>query len=312
MKDSGYRWVVLGAGGFIGTNLCRRLAQEGAQVVAFGRRANFPDALEGCTWLEGDFFNEVDLTAALQGAQFVVHALSTVTPAKSNEVPIVDIEENLIGTLRLINACIIQGVARLIVLSSGGTIYGANVPVPTPEDATTDPLCSYGIVKLAVEKYLAIYRRQGLLDSIVLRVANPFGPYQVAKGQGVIAATLQRFLTGQAAEIWGDGTVTRDYVYIDDVVDAIIASAELVNENAPRLYNIGSGLGRSLNEVIADITELHGAVDVVRKPGRTVDVPVSILDIQRARRFLAWQPRTEWRDGLFSTYQWFQNTKSRL
>ncbi len=300
------RWVILGAGGFIGTNLCQRLVQHGANVVAFGRRASFPEALEGCTWVSGDFLNQADLATALEGAEVVVHAVGTVTPAKSNEFPITDIEENLIGTLRLINLCIEKGVQRLIVLSSGGTVYGSDAPVPTSEDAANDPLCSYGIVKLAVEKYLAVYRRQGLLDSVVLRVANPFGPYQLLKGQGLIAAAMQKILIGQPFEIWGDGTVTRDYIYIDDVVDAILAAAKLTDASAPRLYNIGSGVGRSINSVIASITEIHGRFDIIRQLGRTVDVPVSVLDIQRARHFLGWHPCTEWETGLRLSYRWYQ------
>jgi len=312
MNAKDHHWVVLGAGGFIGTNLCRRLVQDGANVVAFGRCASLPEALEGCSWVSGDFLNQAALAAALEGAEVVVHAVGTVTPAKSNEFPIMDIEENLIGTLRLINLCIEKGVKRLIVLSSGGTVYGSEVSVPTPENAANEPLCSYGIVKIAVEKYLAIYRRQGLLDSVVLRVANPFGPYQLPKGQGLMAAAMQKILMGQPFEIWGDGTVTRDYIYIDDVVDAILAAAKLTDPNAPRLYNIGSGVGRSINEVIACIADIHGHIEITRQPGRAVDVPVSVLDIQRARHFLDWSPRPRWEESLRTTYLWFQqNSRAR-
>ncbi len=306
MNLTGQNWVVLGAGGFIGTNLCSRLAQSNANVVAFGRSSKFSSVLAGCQWMAGNFFNPTDMAKALEGAEIVVHALSTVTPANSNEFPITDIEENLVGTLRLMELCSQKGVKRLIILSSGGTVYGPNVPVPTPEDAANEPLCSYGIVKLAIEKYLAIYRQQAKLDSVVLRVANPYGPYQLPKGQGVIAAIIQKVLMNQSPEIWGDGSVTRDYVFIDDVVDAIIAAAQLNGAKMPRLYNIGSGVGRSLNEVVASIAEIHGQIDIIRRPGRTVDVPVSLLDIQRARDYLNWAPRTEWKEGLRSTYAGWQ------
>ncbi len=305
MKNNTRHWVVLGGGGFVGTNLCRRLTRAGVQVVAFGRSSGFPDALRGCRWVSGDFFNTDDLAAVLENAEYVVHAISTVTPAKSNELPIKDVEENLIGSLRLIHLCIAKGVKRLIVLSSGGTVYGPDVAVPTQEDATNHPLCSYGVVKLAVEKYLAIYRHQGLLDSVVLRVANPYGPYQQPKGQGVIAATVQKILLSQPAEIWGDGTVTRDYIYIDDVVDAIMAAARLDDDSAPRLYNIGSGIGRTINEVIDSLCKIHGPIEVLRQPGRTLDVPVSVLSIHRAQQFLGWTPRTDWQEGLSATYGWF-------
>ncbi|MDD5123591.1 NAD-dependent epimerase/dehydratase family protein [Methylovulum sp.] len=306
MNFTGQRWVVLGAGGFIGTNLCVRLVQNGANVVAFGRSLGFARALTGCQWVVGDFFNPRDLANILEGADIVVHALSTVTPAKSNESPINDIEENLIGTLRLLELCKTKGVARLVFLSSGGTVYGPDVSVPTVEDEANEPICSYGVVKLAIEKYLAIYRQQQQLDSVVLRVANPFGPYQLPKGQGVIAATIQKVLMGQPPEIWGDGNVVRDYIYIDDVIDAILAAAQLDGSQAPRLYNIGSGVGKSLNEVVNGIAEIHGAIHIKRLPGRAVDVPVSILNIQRAERFLNWRPHTDWKLGLRLTYSWFE------
>lgn len=307
MNLAGQRWVILGAGGFIGTNLCNRLAQRGANVLAFGRRLSFPEALTGCQWMTGDFFNLSDLANALEGAEIVVHAISSCTPAKSNESPITDVKENLIGTLQLIDLCIAKNVKRLIMLSSGGTVYGTNVPIPTQENATTDPICSYGIVKLAVEKYLAIYRQQARLDSVVLRVANPFGPYQLSKGQGVIAATFQKVLMNQSPEIWGDGAVIRDYIYVDDVVDAIVAAAKLNNALAPHIYNIGSGVGRSLNEVFDSIAEIHGQIDIIKRPGRAVDVPTSILDISQAQHFLQWQPRAQWHESLLSTYIWFQS-----
>ncbi len=300
------RWVVIGAGGFIGTNLCRRLVMEGHDVVAFGRKANFPEVLEGCRWIEGNFLNQADLEVAIENAEFVVHSLSTVTPATSNESPILDVEENLIGTLRLIELCSKKNVQKLIVLSSGGTVYGNNVPVPTPEDARNEPICSYGIVKLTIEKYLALHRLQSNLDSVVLRVANPFGAYQLVRGQGVVAAMIDSVLKNKPVEIWGDGSVIRDYIYIEDLIDAILAAAKITNSNIPRIYNIGSSVGRSLNEVIASITKIHGSFEVTRLSGRIVDTPVSILDISRAKKFLNWHPKIEWASALDLTYSWFE------
>ncbi|MBK8815437.1 MAG: NAD-dependent epimerase/dehydratase family protein [Methylococcaceae bacterium] len=298
------RWLVIGAGGFIGSSLCRKLTKEGEIVTAFGRKPKFPEGLEDCRWIVDDFLNEKALSNAMEEAEFVVHALSTVKPAKSNESPIIDVKENLIGTLKLIELCKAKGVKKLIFLSSGGTVYGPGVPVPTPEDCAHEPICSYGVVKLAIEKYLAIQQYQGLLDSVVLRVSNPYGPYQLAHGQGVIAAVIERLLANKPAEIWGDGSVIRDYIFIDDVIDAIIAATQLVDHHAPRIFNIGSGVGRSLNMVIDSIAEIHGKADIQRLPGRIVDVPVSILDIQRANRVLHWHPRTDWMNGLATAYEW--------
>lgn len=303
-KQNVRRWLVIGAGGFIGSNLCRKLIREGENVTAFGRKSSISEDIEDCRWVVDDFLNQTSLASALDKVEFVVHALSTVKPVKSNEAPIVDVKENLIGTLKLIDLCKAKGVKKLIFLSSGGTVYGPGVPVPTPEDCAHEPICSYGVVKIAIEKYLAIQRYQGLLDSVVLRVSNPFGPYQLAHGQGVIAAIIERLLAGKPAEIWGDGSVIRDYIFIEDVLDAIIAASQLDDHHAPRIFNIGSGTGRSLNMVIDSIAEIHGKADIERLPGRIVDVPVSILDIQRANRVLNWHPRTEWMNGLTTTYEW--------
>jgi UDP-glucose 4-epimerase len=305
-KILGQRWLVLGASGFIGTNLCRRLVQGGAEVVAFGRQTNMPVQLEGCRWVAGNFFDQDSLAVAMDEAEIVVHSISTVIPATSNESPINDVKENLLGTLKLLDLCKRKAVKRLLVLSSGGTIYGPNVTIPTPENAPNEPICSYGIVKLAIEKYLQLYRRQGELDSVVLRLANPFGPYQRMGGQGLIAAVIHKILQNQPVEIWGDGSVIRDYIYIADVVDAILSAAELNNFNNPFIYNIGSGVGRSVNTVIESLMEIHGAITVDRLPNRHIDVPVSILDICRAESFLDWRPQTDWMDALQLTYSWFK------
>ena len=303
---SGQKWLVLGASGFIGVNLCRKLIKSGADVVAFGRKPKVPIELEGCEWVFGDFYDQDTLALALVGVNFVVNAVSTTTPANSNLAPILDIENNLIGSLKLVELCKSKGIQRLIFLSSGGTVYGPDVNTPTPEETPTNPACSYGIVKLAIEKYLGLYRQQGDLDSVILRISNPFGPFQLTKGQGVIAAFINQILKNQPIILWGDGSVIRDYLYIDDLINAIICAAELDNFNAPYIFNIGSGEGKSINKIIKSLTDIHGNINVIKQPSRLCDVPVSVLDIRRANAFLGWSPNTDWISGLESTYNWFK------
>jgi UDP-glucose 4-epimerase len=138
-----------------------------------------------------------------------------------------------------------SGVKRIVFSSSGGTVYGPPMTTPIPEDHPTNPSCSYGIVKLAIEKYLALYNNLCGLDYIVLRIANPYGERQrLVGGQGAVAAFLGRALRGEAIEIWGDGSVIRDYIYIGDVCDALIAAATC--HSVQGVLSIGSGIGMML------------------------------------------------------------------
>jgi UDP-glucose 4-epimerase len=180
--------------------------------------------------------------------------------------------------------------------------------VPTPETASTNPVTAYGISKLAIEKYLGLYEYLYGLEYRVLRVANPFGPYQTAlKSQGVIAAFLRGALGGKSLEMWGDGNVTRDYIFVDDVVEALILAA--THEGYGRIFNIGSGEGRSLNDIVAAIGGLLGAEIVVEhRSSRPVDVPVSILDTTFAANELGWRPRTPFKKGLQNTVAWMASS----
>ncbi|MGQ9368833.1 NAD-dependent epimerase/dehydratase family protein [Azospirillum sp. ST 5-10] len=298
--------VVLGGGGFIGTNLCRHLRDRVGELRAFGRRRSFPDALKGVAWYEGGFSDTAALATALEGCDTVFHLISASTPASANLDPAQDLQANVAATLHLLEMCRTGTVGRVVFVSSGGTVYGVPRTVPTPETAATDPIAAYGIGKLAVEKYLELYRHLHRLDHRILRVANPFGPYQTAhKHQGVVAAFLRRALAGQPVEIWGTGDVVRDYVYVDDVVEALALAA--VHDGGERLFNIGSGEGRSLAQIVADLGTVIGRpLEAVHHPARPVDVPVSVLDIARARSGLGWTPRTDWHDGLRRTWDWLR------
>lgn len=304
LSDS--RCVVLGGGGFIGTNLCRSLVDKVHTLRAFGRRQSFPDALKGVDWIPGDFTDASAVAGALTGCDTVFHLVTATTPASSNVDKVGDVRSNVIATLQLLDACKELGVKRVIFISSGGTIYGIPEKVPTPEDAPLNPITAYGISKLSIEKYLALYEHLYGIEYRVLRVANPYGPYQTAlRNQGVIAAFVHRALAHKPIEIWGDGTVTRDYVYIDDVVEALELAAG--HSGKERIFNIGSGEGRSLNEIIANLEQQLGhTLDVNRREGRAVDVPCSVLDVSRAAADLGWRPKTGFAEGLAHTLRWYE------
>jgi UDP-glucose 4-epimerase len=307
MSVGGPSCIVLGGGGFIGVNLCRRLASSGLRVRAFGRRCLFPEALEGVEWYQGDFTDAVLLASAIETYDIVFHLIHATTPHSANLDMAGDVQQNVISSLALMDISRNLGVKRIVFVSSGGTVYGPAAQIPTPEAARTEPITAYGISKLAIEKYLALYERLHGLDYRILRVANPFGPYQVpTKNQGIIATLVSHALRHEHIEIWGDGSVVRDYVFVGDVIDAMeIAAAD---RGDGRIFNLGTGQGRSLREVIAAIEgQLGRRLDVDWKPGRPIDVPASIMAIERARDVLGWAPRTPFEQGLEQTIAWWRS-----
>jgi UDP-glucose 4-epimerase len=300
--------LILGGGGFMGKHLSRALLEQGHTVGIFDRPNVKPaEALphhENLEWLEGDFLNEGDVEQAVAGCEIVFHLISTTLPKSSNDDPIYDAETNLVSTLHLLETARKARVRKVLFASSGGTVYGIPREVPIKESHPTDPVCAYGISKLAIEKYLHLYHTLHGLDYCVLRIGNPYGEGQrPAASQGAVAVFMNKALNDEVIEIWGDGSVTRDYLYVGDVAPAFLKAMDYSGEH--RVFNIGAGQGRSLNQVIAAIESLVGR-PVARKylPARSFDVPTSVLDISRARALLRWQPETTFHDGLAKTYSW--------
>ncbi len=296
---------MIGGGGFIGLNLCRALAKHGAVVHGFGRDITFPAAMPAeIMWTPGDFTDLAALAKLMPGQDFVFHLVSATVPQSSNLNPASDLELNVVGTLKLLDLCNEARVGRVIFPSSGGTVYGIPATVPIPESAPTNPISSYGIGKLAIEKYLGLYRHLHGLDYMCLRIANPYGPFQAApRQQGVVAAMLQQALAGEPLQIWGTGEVVRDFIHIDDVIEAMLLACAY--QGPHKVLNVGGGHGLSINQ-IADAIEAalgRGALPRNHLPGRTADVPVNILDISLIGRELGWQPRIQWKKGLASTLQ---------
>jgi UDP-glucose 4-epimerase len=218
-----------------------------------------------------------------------------------------DAQQNIIQTLQLLEACRASNVRRVIFVSSGGTVYGDAAIIPTPEGSLEQPISAYGISKLAIEKYLALYERLYGIRTVSLRVSNPYGPYQYArKQQGVIGAFISKSLRGEDIEIWGDGSIIRDYIYIDDVVGALMKSITYNGDS--RVFNVGSGVGVSLADIVAILSEVLGdKLHLTYKSARGVDVSRSILDCTLAKAELDWTPFTDIRGGILKTLAWFKN-----
>lgn len=211
----------------------------------------------------------------------------------------------MLGTLRFLDICNDAAVRKIVFASSGGTVYGQADGHPIPETAPTHPISAYGVGKLAIEKYLSLYHHLYGLEYLALRVANAYGPRQsVLKRQGVVAAMLDHALAGKSLEIWGTGEVVRDFVHIDDVVTAFLWAATYDGPHS--VMNVGSGVGRSINQVASDIEAIAGTAELARtyRAGRAADVPVNVLDISLITRETLWRPRLTWLDGLQDTARW--------
>lgn len=300
--------LVLGGGGFIGTHLVGRLQGEGQEIRVYDRSPNrFAGTPDGAEYIEGDLGNHGLIREALEGVEVVFHLVSTTLPKTSNDDPGYDVRSNLVDTIQLLESCVEAGVRKVVFTSSGGTVYGPPRTVPIPEDHPTEPISSYGVVKLAIEKYLALFHHLHGLDYAALRVSNPYGPYQNPAGQqGAISVFLNRIRTGQPITIWGDGSVVRDYIYISDLVYALELAATAGTSS--KLFNVGYGEGASLNELLEI---MDGVVDATPEveylPARSLDVPASVLDVSRARFELGWSPGVDITQGIALTWDWIQS-----
>lgn len=303
--------LVLGGRGFIGSHLVDALLSQGYHVRCFDRPHMAPlgaaHLSNPCFELyEGDLVSEANVAEALVGCDFCFHLVSTTLPGTSNADPVFDVESNLLGTMRLLIQAVACGLKKIIFVSSGGTVYGVPERLPIPESHSTDPICSYGITKLGIEKYLGLFYRLHGLEHVILRISNPFGERQrTHASQGAVAVFLGKVLRGEPVEIWGDGSVVRDYIYIGNVIDALIAAME--QPCREHIFNIGSGRGHSLNEVLDAVEHVTGLRAVRRYlPRRLFDVPVSVLSIERAQRSLGWSPKVEFEPGLERFAAWLR------
>ena len=302
------RILIFGGGGFIGSAIADRLLLDGHDLRIFERPRVQPYRkflkTECIEWLTGDLLSIHDVSNALEGTDIVIHLVASTLPKCSNDDPIYDIQSNLIASLQMLNAMVAKNIRKIIFISSGGTIYGAPMYLPIDEHHPTEPQVSYGITKLAIEKYLLLFKRMHGIKTIILRVANPFGERQrVETAQGAVSAFLYRALSGQPIEVWGDGNITRDYIYISDVAEAFACA--IVYDGPNSIFNISSGVGTSLNELIALLEKALGyPIKRSHLTGRPFDVPVSILSNELARQELGWVPKIQLQKGIEKVVKW--------
>jgi UDP-glucose 4-epimerase len=298
--------LVIGGCGFIGSHVVDRLLQHDHAVRVFDRQAErFRPPLAGVDYRYGDFADSMAVAESLTGMDAVFHLASTTVPGTANLDSKIDVQENLIGTIKLLESMKSLGPSRILFLSSGGTVYGVPDLIPTPETHALRPINSYGIIKAAIEHYLDMYRRTGSLSPVIIRASNPYGPRQAHYGvQGVISSFLRRILMGEPIEIWGDGTVVRDYLEVSDLADLCVRAGTSHREGP---YNAGSGHGRSINEIVEAVRDVTSVeFKIVYKPARLIDIPRSVLDNSHAKTDFGWKCSTELATGLQNTWNWLR------
>jgi len=302
------RILVLGGSGFLGSHIVDKFLAEKHDVTVYDL---YPERYRrspaGIKFFTGDFGNVGALDELIStGFDAVIHCVSTTTPKSSNESPEFDIQSNVIGTLNLLDICTRRKIGKLVFLSSGGTIYGDIGDLPMVDEThAVKPICSYGVSKLTIEHYLHVYRHLRGLDYVVLRLSNPYGERQSPlRALGALTVFLHRTLKHQTVEIWGDGSVTRDFIYVGDVANAVyLATANPISG----IFNVGTGTGLSLRDILSHITRAVGVEPTVSwLASRSFDVPRIVLDASKIKRATNWSCVTSLQDGVVRTADWLQ------
>jgi UDP-glucose 4-epimerase len=279
--------ALLGAAGFIGTNLTLQLAEnQENKITLIDRNPSYFSHIK-----EYNFSNVIyksdnlavdsSFESLVANQDVIYHLVSTTVPTNSNQHISQELMTNVIFTSNLLDACVKASVKKVVFISSGGTVYGKEVGCPLKEETPTKPISSYGVQKITIEKLLYLYRYMYGLDYRIIRLANPYGPYQRPNGiLGAVTTFTYKALRNEKIIVYGDGSVIRDFIYISDAVGAIL---KIVNgENKHRTFNLGCGYGTSITQLLQCISvALDIDLEVEHTPARKVDVPINYLDITR-------------------------------
>lgn len=302
--------LVIGGNGFIGSHLVDKLMSSGWDVSVLDlyqrRYGAMPDRVH---FIQGDLTQQYLVREAVNNVDVVFHLAWATIHEVANRDPAADIHANLIPSVQLLEEVRLSGVRRFIFTSSGGTIYGPAQELPIHETHPQNPINAYGVSKLTVEKFIQMFHHLYGLDYAIFRPSVPYGPRQNPLGrQGAAAVFLYRVAKGLPITIWGDGSVTRDYFYISDLVDALVTAADkdLFNQ---RVFNIGGSEEISLNQLVMLVEETVGRkADIKYEPPRNFDAQRIVLDTNAARQILQWSPRISMRNGLIKTWDWIAST----
>ncbi len=302
------RIVVTGGAGFIGSHLVDRLIQEGHEVavvddLSTGKRKNLNRAAK---FYKMDILSpRLERVFRKERPSLVMHLAAQMDIRRSVEDPIFDAQVNILGTLNVLEQAVQHGCRKAMFSSSGGAIYGEQDVFPAPEGHPTRPLSPYGISKLAGEFYLEYYQRISGIQYVSLRYSNVFGPRQDPHGEaGVVAIFTQKMLAGEQPIINGNGRQTRDFIYVDDVVEANLA---VMGKEVLGTYNVGTGQETTINDLFRYLVELTKAgCKEIHGPARKGEQVRSVVESAKLREQLGWDPRVTLREGLARTVEYFR------
>lgn len=299
--------LLLGGFGFIGSNLIEELIKtDFYNIIVFEFKSIIQQFADYVTVYQGNFDNRENLEEIFKNHKIdiVVHLISTTIPATSNDEILYDINSNLISTLHLLDVMLKYDTKRIVFLSSGGTIYGDNKGQKALETHPTNPICSYGIIKLAIENYLLLYNRLQNLEYLILRISNPYGEFHNSDKQGIINVVIKNILQNKKIIVWGDGSIVRDYIYVKDLAKIIIRLFEKNIYN--QTINIGRGEGYSVNQVLEYILEIQPNFEIEYKQSRKCDIQKIILNTDKLNSLLTFG-FTNLKTGITLTYQYYKN-----
>lgn len=298
--------LLLGGNGFIGQALARKYAELGYTVHIISRRRS-PLDHPSIHSHQASLDDPDVLDKLIPQCDLIIHTASTCTPGSSAANPTKEGEENLLPLLRLLKTLSHHVSRQFVFISSGGTVYGESPNLPAREDSPLRPISYHGAAKVAAEMFVQAHARSGY-PTTILRPSNVYGPGQNGPaGFGVIKNILQHLEAGAVMEIWGDGESLRDYLYIDDLVDAIVQTQK---QHCLGTFNVGTGAGHSVNEIIALAESVTGRkLEMVRKPARKSDVTGIVLDYGKLNQATGWTPCTDLRTGIRQTWRWLSDKR---
>jgi UDP-glucose 4-epimerase len=306
-------YLITGVAGFIGSNIARALLEQGATVrgvdnFVTGKRANLED-LNGLDFIEGTIEDPATCARACNGVEFVFHEAALASVPRSVEDPVSSNSSNVTGTLNVLVAARNAGVRR-VVYAGSSSAYGDQPTLPKREDMSPDPISPYAVSKLAGEHYMRSFTRVYGLETVTIRYFNVFGPHQDPSSQysGVLAKFSLGMLEGRTPVIYGDGTQSRDFTYIENVVNAnLLAMAAPGEKVSGGVFNVATEQRITLNDAVQSLRELTGYTGPVEyAPARAGDIAHSLADISRARAAFGYQPTVNFHEGLRRTLLWYQ------
>lgn len=302
--------LVIGGTGLIGSYLVPKLLESGRRVTVLDRNVVSPRSLSiNVSYVEGDFGNINLIRKLLANHQEVIHLAYATVPNTSFEDPLTDLLQNLPPTVQLFSEVADKG-GKLVLVSSGGTVYGETSKLPIREDHPTKPISPYGVTKLTLENYARLYAVTHNLKFICVRPANAYGVGQRPfVGQGFISTAIASIIRGESIKIFGQSGTIRDYIYLSDLAEGIVSALE--KGQLSKTYNIGSGVGLSNMDVICTLTPLMNEmgcdIHVEHLPERSFDVKQNVLDSAKLLTHTGWKPVVDFETGLRQTCEWLRN-----